>query len=136
KICGEGVAVDADAGGGGELGDDAVAVEVDAVVAGFADLGVAGERGFPAVGAGGGGQVAGDGHDEDAAALPVVDMAEADDVIVREVVAAAPVAVDAGVGRERDEAERTAGGREGYPASDGVAEARFDESGEVGHGFF
>ncbi len=39
----ERVAMDADAGGGGELCGDVVTVEVDAVVAGFAELGIAGE---------------------------------------------------------------------------------------------
>ena len=100
-LFGVGVAVEADAGSGGELGSDVVVLEDDFVVTGFDDFVIVRELGGIVV------EVAllGERHDGESGDLPTVDVAEAFDLLVVVAVARFPSLVGLGIGAEVDHAE-------------------------------
>ena len=133
---GEGVAVEAYALGGGELGKDLGVEERDAVVAGaddFIGVGEAGAVALVGVGARAGGELdgAGAGHDEEveevaAAGAAEMGVGEAHDAGVGDVITGAPVPVVVpGVGRELDGAEGDGCAGEAVAVTAG-ADARVD----------
>ena len=131
---GEGVAVDAAAGGGGELGPHGVVIEVDGVVArrgGFAlleDARVVAGVGSPVRRVGRGvadGQVGRRRHDHQPSHRPGVEVAEARDVVDRVFVAAHPD-VALVVGAELYHSERSLGIGPEHPAGVRGADEQID----------